>query len=48
MKTMFQIYDQNGDKVLEPYHERRSAQYMVDNYFNGCTIIEVEVFRDEK
>jgi hypothetical protein len=41
--TMYQIYDEQGNKVLEPYHYLTSAQYMCDKYLDKCTIIEIEI-----
>lgn len=38
----YQLYTLEGDQVLERFHYLESAQYMVDNYFNDCTIVEVE------
>lgn len=40
--TYYQLYTPDGDPVLERFHYLISAQYMVDNYFNDCTIVEVE------
>lgn len=46
--TYYQLYTPNGDPILERFHYLESAQYMVDNYFNGCSIVEVEEVLNEK
>lgn len=40
--TYYQLYNQHGDAVLERFHYLESAQYMVANYFQNCTIVEIE------
>lgn len=40
--TYYQLYTPDGDPVLERFHYLISAQYMVDNYFQDCSIVEVE------
>ena len=41
--TRYQVYDSDGNPVLEPYKDKCAAQYMVDAYFIGGSVIEVEV-----
>jgi hypothetical protein len=38
----YQLYNQDGDPVIEPFHCHESAKYMVENYFKNCTIVEIE------
>lgn len=38
----YQLFNSEGDPVLERFHYLESAQYMVDNYFQDCIIVEVE------
>lgn len=40
--TYYQLYNQDGDPVLERFHYLESAQYMVNNYFQDYTIVEIE------
>lgn len=39
----YQIYSPQGDPVLEPYHNKTSADYMVATFFKDHTVIEIEV-----
>jgi hypothetical protein len=43
--VMYQIVSPKGDMVLKPYWDRRSAEYMVEKYFLGHMVIEVETIR---
>lgn len=40
--TKYQVVDKEGNYVLDPYFEKRSAEYMSTEYFPGSTVIEVE------
>ena len=42
MKLIYQIYNLEGDKVLEPYLIKRSAEYMA-KLIGNCFVVEVEV-----
>jgi hypothetical protein len=40
--TKYQIVNQEGDNVLEPYHSRQSAEYIISEYMKDCFIVEIE------
>lgn len=42
----YQIYSPEGDPVLEPYHNKIAADYMVATYFKNHTVIEIEILMD--
>lgn len=43
---LFQIYDNNGNKVFDLFHSKKAAEYMINNYLNNENfIIEVEIER---
>lgn len=45
--TMYQLFNEEGDRVLHPYYEKRAAEYMAEHYFKGCIVIEVEIYKGE-
>lgn len=38
----YQIIDEEGNPILEPFFEMESAQFMINEYYPGYTILEVE------
>lgn len=38
----YQIVDENGDYKLEPFFELRAAEFMIEEFYPGCSVIEVE------
>lgn len=40
--TKYQLVNQDGDNVIEPYYSKQSAEYMINTYFKDCFIVEVE------
>lgn len=47
VKIRYQLYDDNGNEVLEPFYCLRSAEYMRDTYFTNCQVIEIEQIEGE-
>lgn len=38
----YQILDQDGNYILDPFFELRAAEFMIQEFYLGCDIIEVE------
>lgn len=39
----YQIYNNEGNTILQPFADLCAAEYMSNEYFSGSTVIEIEV-----
>jgi folylpolyglutamate synthase/dihydropteroate synthase len=39
----YQIIDYEGTYILDAYHNREAAEYMSKYYFEGSSVIEIEI-----
>lgn len=47
MIIKYQLVNEEGDYILEPYYCERSAYFMVKNHFPNATVIEIEEFVED-